>query len=361
MLASHFASLATAVAPLAAELTASYGFESWCADFEQCTSMPADLRAQRKAIFAVNLATILEHNSDSQWTYKMGVNAFTALTVEEFRNLHLGGYDKNMAQAIHSTMPLSPPLSETDLPTDVDWRTKGNVVTPVKNQGGCGSCWAFSATETIESNVAINTKTLLELSPQQITSCAPNPNKCGGTGGCQGSTQWLGFEYVQGPGITSEKDYPYTATTGKCETEKIKPVANITGFVRLPTNNYTQLLSAIANVGPISISAAAEPWQMYESGVYNGNCGEDIDHAVQAVGYGMDGANGYWLVRNSWGASWGEKGYIRIQRTNLKKQCGVDTTPADGTACAGGPSKVTVCGLCGILSDSSYVTGGHTM
>lgn len=162
--------------------------------------------------------------------------------------------------------------------------------------------------------------------------------------------------------MTSEADYPYAGVTGKCETAKIKPVANITGFVRLPTNNYTQLMAAVANVGPISISAAAEPWQMYESGVYNGNCGADIDHAVQATGYGVTSAGvGYWTVRNSWGGSWGEKGYIRIQRTGLKKQCQTDNTPGDGTACAGGPSSVTVCGLCGILSDSSYVTGGHTM
>ena len=94
----------------------------------------------------------------------------------------------------------------------MDWRTKG-VTTPVKNQGGCGSCWAFSATEVFESAVAIQTGSLLTLSPQQLVSCAPNPDECGGSGGCQGSTQWLAFNYtIAAGGMTSEAQYPYTAT-----------------------------------------------------------------------------------------------------------------------------------------------------
>jgi hypothetical protein len=118
-------------------------------------------------------------------------------------------------------------------------------------------------------------------------------------------------------------------------------------------------MNAVANIGPISISAAAEPWQMYERGVYNGNCGTDVDHAIQAVGYGTDKGENYWLVRNSWGGSWGESGYIRIGRTNSSTpKCDTDTTPADGTGCAGGPKTMKVCGLCGMLSDSSYVIGG---
>ena len=189
-------------------------------------------------------------------------------------------------------------------------------------------------------------------------SCAPNAAKCGGTGGCEGSTQWLGFNYTIGNGITDESDYPYTARTGTCEESKIVKKAGIKGCVRLPANNYSTLMNAVATIGPISISAAAEPWQMYESGIFNGNCGTDVDHAIQAVGYGAQGAKTYWLVRNSWGASWGEKGYIRITRTGLKTKCAVDKTPGDGTGCAGGPSSMQVCGLCGMLSDSSYVTGG---
>jgi cathepsin L len=348
----------------------SYSYTDYNTEFGKVGS------TERQAIFETNLAKILAHNQEPQWTYKMGVNQFTDYTVAEFK-AYYAGYSKDHAVADNlgdvpdvCGGPKEANASFTDfdvqelkaLPDSVDWRTHTpKVVTAVKNQGGCGSCWAFSTVETIESNIAMNTGKLLELSPQQIVSCAKNTAKCGGTGGCQGSTQWLGFNYTLGAGITDEKDYPYNARTGTCAPRKIKKVGGIKGCVRLPANNYTLLMNAVANIGPISISAAAEPWQMYESGVYNGNCGTDVDHAIQAVGYGTDGGKNYWLVRNSWGGSWGEKGYIRIGRTSSDTpKCATDKTPSDGTGCAGGPKTMEVCGLCGMLSDSSYVTGGFT-
>jgi len=263
---------------------------------------------------------------------------------------------------------LSSHVHVSELPTSVDWRDK-NVVTKPKNQGACGSCWAFSTAETLESHIAIKTGKLLEFSEQEFVSCAPNPNECGGTGGCQGSTQWLGFTYAAQAGITTESDYPYTAETGRCNKDKIKPVANITGHVRLPHNNYSALMNAVVNVGPIAISAAAEPWQLYESGVFSNNCGADVDHAIQLVGYGTQPKKifkpeqDYWLVRNSWGANWGESGYIRIERFGATKAepCVTDNQPGDGTGCKGGPSSIQVCGLCGIMSDSSYPVGGHLL
>ena len=149
-------------------------------------------------------------------------------------------------------------------------------------------------------------------------------------------------------------------------------VAHITGYCRLPhvadnytaTQQYNDLMNAVIHYGPVAISAAAEPWQMYERGVYDGNCGADVDHAIQLVGYGTNkgllATKDYWLVRNSWGASWGEKGYIRIERFGGKatEKCLTDKTPGDGTACKGDPATMEVCGLCGILSDSSYPVGG---
>eukprot|EP00658_Telonema_sp_P-2_P002935 TRINITY_DN1107_c0_g2_i2.p1 TRINITY_DN1107_c0_g2~~TRINITY_DN1107_c0_g2_i2.p1 ORF type:complete len:294 (-),score=98.66 TRINITY_DN1107_c0_g2_i2:334-1215(-) len=260
-----------------------------------------------------------------------------------------------------------------DLPASLDWRTKTpSVVTEPKNQGGCGSCWAFSTAETLESHIAIKTGKLLTLSPQEYVSCAPNPDHCGGTGGCQGSTQILGFQYAMKAGITSESSYPYEGQTGTCAPSKIKPVAKITGYVKIPTNNYTALMNSLVKEGPIAISADASSWQLYGGGVYNGNCGTDIDHAIQLVGYGTEkksrmllggggggGGGDYWLVRNSWGAGWGEKGYIRIQRFGEGKEpCGTDTKPGDGFGCTGGPSSIQVCGLCGLMSESSYPTGG---
>ena len=131
-------------------------------------------------------------------------------------------------------------------------------------------------------------------------------------------------------------------------------------YTVLPFNNYSALMNAVVSLGPIAISAAAEPWQIYESGVFSSACGTDVDHAIQLVGYGTDSASGldYWLVRNSWSASWGEAGYIRIKRFgDGKEPCGKDNTPSDGDGCKNGPASIEVCGLCGILSDSSYPNG----
>ena len=350
---------------------AGYTFEHYKAEFGK-TYTGAEHEA-RKAAFADNLRKIHEHNADTTSTWKMGVNEHADLTPKEFAARFLaakgGLFEPHAAfTAEHQAVFRAHHANDvpvTDLPGAMDWRTK-NVVTPVKNQGGCGSCWAFSTAETLESHIAIQTGKLMTFAPQEFVSCAPNPDKCGGTGGCQGSTQWLGFKYAEAAGITLEDSYPYTARTGTCDESKIKPVANITGYVRLPANNYTALMNAVANVGPVAISATAEPWQLYDSGVYDGRCGTDVDHAIQLVGYGSDSVNGkasdYWLVRNSWGGSWGEKGYIRIARfgaTTAGEPCATDKTPLDGTGCQGGPKTLEVCGLCGIMSDSSYPTGGH--
>jgi len=215
----------------------------------------------------------------------------------------------------------------------------------------------------LESHLAIATgKPAPLLSTQQLISCAPNPNKCGGTGGCQGSTQPLAFNYTEVAGITTEADYKFVGSTGKCDASKIKPVAKNSGFTYLPTNNYTALMNAVATKGPVAISIAAGGlgWQLYMGGIMKPglfNKGVAVDHAVQLVGYGEEKGTMFWLVRNSWG-SWGEKGYIRIERFGEGKEpCGMDTKPQDGMACAGDTKPVKYCGLCGILSSSSYPTG----
>jgi len=323
----------------------------------------------RLRIFESNLEKIAAHNKDPRWTYTLAVNEYADLTVAEFAAIYARG--KMWDQTTLSMEPHdgSKDRSVNDLPSAVDWRDK-NVVTPAKNQGGCGSCWAFSTAETLESHIAIKTGKLMKFSPQEFVSCMPNPKHCGGTGGCQGATQLLGFQYAISTGITTEDSYPYEGVTGTCDKDKIKPVATISGYVKLPANNYSALVNAVASQGPIAISVAAEPWQLYSGGVYNGKCGSDIDHAVQLVGYGTQaaasrhllgggGKGDYWLVRNSWGEGWGEKGYIRIQRFgDGKEPCLTDKNPADGTGCSGGPKTQQVCGLCGIMSESSYPTGG---
>jgi cathepsin L len=363
-----FTTLVAAGATIAAARPAleNESFDSWVAEFPQFA------KQSDASVFAANLAEIRKHNADPTQTWKKGVNQFTGMTKKQFKAFIGQGYSRAgpaMAAAragglVHDG---THDVDVSALPNSLDWRTVSpSVVTAVKNQGGCGGCWSFSAAETMESAVAIKTGKLFVFSEQEILDCTPNPNDCGGTGGCSGATQELAFGYVVGEGITTEADYPYTgsSTFPNCQTAKIKPVAGITGYVTVPFNNYTALMNAVVNIGPIAISAAAEPWQSYDSGVFTGPCNEDVDHAIVLEGYGTDAAAGqdYYLVRNSWGASWGEKGYIRVARygsTPNGEPCGQDTTPGDGDGCSGGPSAIKVCGLCGILSDSSYPTGGH--
>lgn len=236
----------------------------------------------------------------------------------------------------------------------------------VKNQGHCGSCWAFSATETLESAVALSGGgELFNASTQEFVSCVRNKRECGGTGGCGGATARLAFDWAVSNGITPEGLYPYTQTTGTCETAKLEPKAGITGFVALPRNKPNHLARALVKHGPISVTVAAARWAPYGGGVYNDTdeCGFDLDHLVQLVGYGTDAATGqrYWTIRNSWGPTWGEGGYIRLAREAEGDEPaeGVDTSPQEGYTCKGGPANITVKGVCGLYSDSAYPTGAY--
>lgn len=269
----------------------------------------------------------------------------------------------------------------SDLPRSVDWRTKG-VVTPVKNQKNCGSCWAFASTEVIESHVAIETGTLLELSPQQLVDCAPNFQHCGGGGGCSGATVEVAFGYViKDGGMVAEDTLEYTAADGNCTVDdennaslrrkkKDNKVATITDYVTLPTNDYKITMNAIAKMGPVAVAVDASGWYMYESGVFveSEYHGWDTDHAVVLVGYGTDEESGldYWLVRNSWGPNWGEDGYIRMKRFGEEKHCILDVTPLDGSGCEFDlngakvtPKPVEICDTDGILFDVVVPIGGH--
>lgn len=248
-----------------------------------------------------------------------------------------------------------------------DWRDDG-VVTTLKDQGRCGSCWTFAATETLESHWALKTGFLHVLSEQNVLDCTPNPDQCGGTGGCSGGTAELAYDRLAqtGAGLATEWTYPYTSWHGqdsecRFNATETPAMTKVTGYTKLPANQYAPLINAVANIGPISISVDASSWRNYESGIFDG-CNQtspDIDHAVVLVGYGEDKDANYWLVRNSWGALWGEHGYVRIARTDSEQsRCGTDTNPSDGTGCAGGPATVQVCGTCGILFDSCYPTLG---
>jgi len=323
--------------------------------------------------FRESLAAIKAHNEQAPAaSWWKGLSEHSDKLPHEFaqlKGLHRGVFHTGFAA--RAAIPADPAVNSFVAPDELDWRTKG-VVTPVKNQGGCGSCWAFSAAETVESAYGMATlardgkaASIPILAPQQLVDCAPNPKHCGGTGGCEGSTQPLAFDYlVMAKGHDSEADYPYKGRDGTCEDGKHAPKIGITGKVELPTNNYTSLMHALVTAGPIAISVDAS-WGAYEGGVFSdpkSGIHTNIDHAVQLVGYGTMGGKDYWLVRNSWGASWGEQGYIKIERFGEGKEpCGTDARPGDGFGCAGGPSTIQVCGTSGILSGSSYPTGAHLL
>ena len=296
------------------------------------------------------------------------------------------------------------------LPDAVDWRTKGhNIVTPVKNQGGCGSCWAFAATAALESHIAIQTGKSMILSVQELVSCVPNPHNCGGEGGCTGSTAELAYDYVSQNGMVDEWQFSYQSFHGAEVNCTLVPsvsdhdhdqhqhhhkenpallrgsssmhefqgaVASIAGFSNLPSNRYHTLLNAVALLGPVVINVAASHWGTYGQGIFDDDQYEtrDVDHAVVLEGYGTDQETGqdYWLVRNSWGPNWGEDGYIRLKRVDPETlddpetDCKMDVTPSDGIACTKDddgsditPPSVKVCGTSGVLFDGVVPIGGH--
>mmetsp|Transcript_38333 Transcript_38333/g.75478 ORF Transcript_38333/g.75478 Transcript_38333/m.75478 type:complete len:378 (+) Transcript_38333:29-1162(+) len=347
---------------LASNLSPQYTFEQFQVDFSKNYTCPKEKEHRRK-VFETALNVALKHNADPAQNWKRAINQFADRTPEEFRNSHgwLPSWGLDLKFEPYPEIPADFKLS--DLPPSVDWR---NVTTPVKNQGMCGSCWAFSSTENVESRVAIDTGKLIELSPQNLVSCDPNPKHCGGQGGCRGSVPELAFDFVIKNGLASEASYPYVSghTSKDEDCKKIAPAAFVKSYVKLQANNYTQVMHALATVGPLAINVDAIPMQSYGGGVFDGCSMEKthIDHVIQLVGYGHDDDTelDYWLVRNSWDTTWGEAGYMRLTRHTPPndKWCGIDIYPADGTGCDGGPGTVTTCGSCGLLYDVSYPTGG---
>jgi len=326
---------------------------------------------------------IVAHNEATPApSYTRAINHMSDRTIEELQSMkgldrsllhHQRALDMDRRRRLKQEGAIEIDLAA--LPSRLDWREKG-VVTPVKNQGSCGSCWTFASAETLESQWAIATGRLQELSEQFILDCTPNPHECGGTGGCGGGTAELAYGRLKTlGGLPSEWTYPYVSILGNASTCHGVPLpldaphsgvpaiaANVTGHVSTTPNSYEELINNLVTKGPLAVSVDASSWHDYAGGVFDGgnHTNPDLDHLVQLVGYGTDDKSGYdyWLIRNSWTPEWGENGFIRLRRHDPTKgataPCGVDITPLDGNGCKGGPQKVKVCGQSGILYDGVY-------
>ncbi|QCD76845.1 cathepsin L [Vigna unguiculata] len=273
-------------------------------------------KGKRFKIFAENLEYIEKFNNGGKKSYKLGLNPFSDLTEEEFIASHTGLKLNSSLPRSSSATHLS--VDDDNIPPSMDWRERG-AVTDVKDQGQCGSCWAFSTVAAVEGIVQIKTKKLIPLSEQQLVDC-DNDNK-----GCDGGFMDNAFNYIkENEGISSESDYPYQGFAGTCQSAQ--PAVQISGYKDVPENSEEQLLLAVAQQ-PVSVVVAInQNFQSYESDVFEGPCGTELNHAVTIIGYDTtDDGKKYWLIKNSWGESWGENGYMKLLRESGEPEgvCGV--------------------------------------
>ncbi|KDP23984.1 hypothetical protein JCGZ_25372 [Jatropha curcas] len=300
--------------------------EEWMAKYG-IVYKDANEKEMRHKIFNENVERIEYFNRAANKPYKLGINQFADLTNEEFKT------SRNRFKG-HMCSPQAGPFryeNVTAVPSSMDWRKKG-AVTPIKDQGQCGSCWAFSAVAAVEGITQLTTQKLISLSEQELVDCDTK----GEDQGCQGGLMDDAFKFIEtNQGLTTEANYPYEGSDGTCNSNKeANHAAKITGYEDVPANNEAALLKAVAKQ-PVSVAidAGGYEFQFYSSGIFTGDCGTELDHGVAAVGYGVSQGTNYWLVKNSWGTQWGEEGYIRMQRDIDAKE-----------------------GLCGIAMQASYPT-----
>jgi KDEL-tailed cysteine endopeptidase len=277
----------------------------------------------RFSVFRENFRNIITHNADRNQSFTMGVNQFTDLTPEEFKAQMIRGLKAPVGSYGCGTFS----NSASGTPASIDWRTKG-AVTTVKDQGQCGSCWTFSSTGAMEGAWAISKGQLIDLAEQELVDCAGLKY---GSMGCNGGQMEGAFKFIIENGQCAASSYPYTAKDGTCHS--CSAVAHATSCSDVKPNDQLSLKAAVAKQ-PVAVAIEADTkyFQSYSGGVLtSSSCGTSLDHGVLAVGYGEENGQKYWLVKNSWGTSWGEQGYVKIGRsesTNDAGICGIAMDPS---------------------------------
>jgi C1A family cysteine protease len=311
-------------------------FEKWVAKF----SVSIKNEEHREHMFKnwVDNHLFIELSNRLNNSFELGHNQFSGMNHTEYLRWIRGINGLNIVNMFAVKTGVESPDRFTGLPSSVDWSMK-NAVTPVKDQGQCGSCWSFSTTGALEGAYAIKTGNLASFSEQQLVDCDTLGNG-GRDHGCNGGLMDNAFNWIsKNGGLCSETAYPYvsgtTKTAGTCQKSCQNLVgSNVVSYVDVAQASDSAMMTALAKQ-PVSVAIEADQreFQLYKSGVFTGTCGTNLDHGVLAVGYGIDGANEYYKVKNSWSATWGEGGYIRL---------------AKGTSYNGGK------GQCGILLQASY-------
>ncbi|WZZ20426.1 hypothetical protein YC2023_121813 [Brassica napus] len=305
---------------------------------------------RRFEIFKDNLRFIDEHNGKNL-SYRLGLTKFADLTNDEYRSMYLGSRLKR--KATKTSLRYEARVGDA-IPESVDWRKEG-AVAEVKDQGSCGSCWAFSTIGAVEGINKIVTGDLISLSEQELVDCDTSYNE-----GCNGGLMDYAFEFIiKNGGIDTEEDYPYKGVDGRCDQTRVSvlffnnnskqpvddfcftfvglllqknaKVVTIDSYEDVPANSEESLKKALSHQ-PISVAieGGGRAFQLYDSGIFDGICGTDLDHGVVAIGYGTENGKDYWIVKNSWGTSWGESGYIRMERNIASSagKCGIAVEPS---------------------------------
>lgn len=351
--------------------------------------------SHRFGLFSSRLQRAEQHNAKTSQLWLAGTGPLADYTEQELQQ-QLGWFGVASPTRGHGPKQLRTGMflaqlegheaPKEVLPEEVMNWTKLSSLSRVRNQGGCGSCWAVTSSTVLDAHAEIYKSPQRSFSIQELVSCVPNPRSCGGTGGCEGATVELAMNYALNSAMVDETQDPYTGSDTSCRTKAPLVAAQLTpagkaqgdleqpgvhvslasagfksfgmrGWERLPENKAEPLLRAVYERGPVAVSVAADGWDLYVSGIFD-SCSKDavINHAVTLIGYGKDRAldKKFWLIQNSWGHTFGEDGRIRLLRQDNDESefCGTDSQPKEGTGCDGGPAQVKVCGMCGILYDN---------